>query len=115
MKDGANSINHHDRAGILQANATKVQRRLVKSPHPVEKAADIVEKALHTEGDPYLETAAHTLPWWQMAMLDVYALIAMISVAVTGLLMLIVWTMLAMTVRNLRSVGASVYRKQKLI
>jgi len=42
---------------FLQANATKVQKRMVNKPqHPRELAADTVELALTTAGEKYLET-----------------------------------------------------------
>lgn len=38
---------------------------------PAERAADVVEQVLATNGEDYLETRQSKLYWWQLALLDV--------------------------------------------
>lgn len=59
--------------------------------HPAQKAADIVEKVLLTEGEEYLQTEQHALAWWQNSLLDVYAVIALMAAAVLALVFLTGW------------------------
>ena len=71
----------------LQKNAIKVSKRLSNRPRkPVQLAADIVERALLTEGDRYLETHQHKLTWWQLSLLDVKVFLVMVIVAALALL-----------------------------
>ncbi len=66
----------------LQAAAQKVQRRLLNKPrHPAQLAADIVERVVATGGEPYLDTKAQTLPWWQLSLLDVKLFLAVVVTA----------------------------------
>ena len=72
---------------MAQVNADKVSRRLQNKPrHPAQLAADIVERVLATDGDMYLETAQHTLSWWQLSLLDVKAFLSMVALLVLGML-----------------------------
>ena len=77
-------------SSFLQANAQKVQRRLMNKPcHPAELAADIVERVVATGAEPYLETRMHSLTWWQLTHLDVKLLLLMIAavaIVATGIL-----------------------------
>ncbi|KAK9826069.1 hypothetical protein WJX74_009969 [Apatococcus lobatus] len=64
----------------FQANATKVQRRLKKSRTPAEQAAEIIEHAMQTGAEDYMETRDHLFSWWQLSMLDVQLfLLAMVA------------------------------------
>ena len=67
----------------LQANAQKVQRRLItnKPRHPAELAADIVEHAVTTGAEPYLEIRMPSLAWWQLTLLDVKLVLLTIQAA----------------------------------
>lgn len=72
---------------MLQANAVKVSKRLVNKPrHSAQLAADIVERALATAGQQYLQTRQHTLAWWQLSLLDVKAFLILVVLAVVSLL-----------------------------
>lgn len=52
----------------LQAAAQKVQKCLLNKPrHPAQLAADTVEHVVATGGEPYLDTEAQTLSWWQLS------------------------------------------------
>ncbi|CAK0783984.1 hypothetical protein CVIRNUC_007187 [Coccomyxa viridis] len=44
---------------------------------PAEKAADWIEHVMATDGDQYLKTPEHLLPWHVRAMLDVYLALAL--------------------------------------
>ena len=93
---------------------TKVHKRLQKTRPSLELAADVVEKVLltgdtsagsrccvscvsacHTDscmpagGEPYLDTRAGLLTWWQLALLDVYALLAGAAVLAAALVSLL--------------------------
>ena len=78
----------------MQANATKVQRRLIKPLSAVQQAADVIERVLATEAEDYLETSQHLYTWWQLAMLDVYLLIMLIVVTFLGIVGLAFWLVL---------------------
>ena len=69
-----------------QMNAIKVSKRLTNKPRqPVQLAADIVERALATGGENYLETRQHRLSWWQLSLLDVYSLLTLTATATVSL------------------------------
>ncbi len=71
----------------LQENAIKVSKRLLNKPRePVQLAADVVEQALATGGDRYLETQQHKLTWWQMSLLDVKLFLTVPFIAVLTIL-----------------------------
>jgi hypothetical protein len=59
------------RCASMQANAQQVQKRMSNPRTPAERAADIVEQVLATNGEDYLETRQSKLYWWQLALLDV--------------------------------------------
>ncbi|KAK9840269.1 hypothetical protein WJX74_006518 [Apatococcus lobatus] len=75
-------------APTFKANAIKLQKRMHWTRHPAEKAADIVEKVLLTEGEEHLQTGQHTLRWWQNSLIDVYGVLALMSVAALAMLCL---------------------------
>ncbi len=86
----------------LQAAAQKVQRRLLNKPrHPAQLAADIVERVVATGGEPYLDTKAQTLPWWQLSLLDVKLFLAVVVTALLCVLRGLLWV----TARVLMHVG----------
>ena len=84
---------------MLQGNAVKVARRLQNKPrHPVQLAADIVDRAIATDGDLYLQTWQHTMSWWQLSLLDVKAFLLLVGVIGVSLLVLTIrfaWIMVA--------------------
>ncbi len=60
-----------------------MSKRLLNKPRkPVQLAADVVEQALATGGDRYLETQQHKLTWWQMSLLDVKLFLTILVIAV---------------------------------
>ena len=80
----------------MQHNALRVSKRLTGKPRqPVQLAADVVERVMITKGDPYLQTKQHELPWWQLALLDVYAVIALAILVALGLLALLITTVVS--------------------
>ncbi len=86
----------------LQAAAQKVQKRLLNKPrHPAQLAADIVERVVATGGEPYLDTKAQTLSWWQLSLLDVKLFLAVVATALLCGLGGLLWV----TARVLRHVG----------
>ena len=75
-----------------QANANKVQKRLINKPqHPAELAADIVERVAAIGGDPYLNTKQRDLSWWQLSLLDVKLFLAIVVTLAVGLLIGMLW------------------------
>lgn len=42
-------------------------------------------------GEPYLDTRAHTLAWWQLSLLDVYAVLALAAGTVFSLVVGVLW------------------------
>ena len=76
---------------LAQANAIKIQKRLLKPRSSVQQAADVVEHALQTGGEDYLDTQEHLYKWWQLAMLDVQAALLL---AVTATLSIFCGTLL---------------------
>ena len=76
----------------LQANALKVQTRLINKPrHPLQLAADIVERVMATGGDPYLNPKERDLSWWQLSLLDVKAFLLLVVTLAAGLLIGLLW------------------------
>lgn len=76
----------------LQDNAVKLAKRLQNKPRrPVQLAADIVERALNTDGEQYLQTQEHALPWWQLSLLDVKAFLLLIVMIGLSILAFTVW------------------------
>ena len=59
-----------------QERAEVLQRRLQQPRAPVQLAADVVEKVILTGGEPYLDTRESSLHWTQLALLDVYGVLA---------------------------------------
>lgn len=71
---------------LLQRNAVKISKRLRNQPrHPVELAADVVERVLATDGDDFLATHEHMLSWWQLSLLDVKLLLLSVAMLLLGL------------------------------
>jgi len=88
----------------LQENAIKVSKRLLNKPRkPVQLAADVVEQALATGGDRYLETQQHKLTWWQMSLLDVKLFLTILFIAVLLILGVVVKFLGLLLFRSLRS------------
>ncbi|DBB11136.1 TPA: hypothetical protein ACH3X3_006595 [Trebouxia sp. C0006] len=84
------------------AAAQKVQKRLLNKPrHPAQLAADIVERVVATGSEPYLDTKAQTLSWWQLSLLDVKLFLAVVATALLCGLGGLLWV----TARVLRHVG----------
>ncbi len=76
---------------FAQVNAIKVSKRLTNKPRqPVQLAADVVERALATGGENYLETRQHRLSWWQLSLLDVDLLLTFTASELVGLVVLLV-------------------------
>ena len=87
----------------LQDNAVKLANRLQNKPRrPVQLAADIVETALNSNGEQYLQTREHALPWWQLSLLDVKAFLFLIVMIGLSVLALIVWVACVMAVSIVR-------------
>lgn len=98
---------------MLQDNAVKVSKRLVNKPrHSAQLAADIVERALATAGQQYLQTRQHTLTWWQLSLLDVKVFLILVVLAVVSLLGFLIYV-LCMGV--LRTVTRMPVTKQKRV
>ena len=60
-------------------------------------------------GERYLDTRASTLTWWQLALLDVYALLAgaaVLAAAGAGLLLLVAY-------RGVRAVGPALGKRKR--
>ena len=76
---------------LLQDNALRVSKRLTNKPRqPVQLAADVVERVMATQGDLYLQTKQHELRWWQLSMLDVYAVVALVTLVPLGVIAYII-------------------------
>lgn len=58
----------------------------------------MIEHALRTGAEEYLETQEHLYSWWQLAMLDVQLLLMAAIIAVLGVLLGAIW-LLAICVR----------------
>lgn len=59
-----------------------MQKRVRNKPRSgAQLAADIVERAIATGGEPYLEVRAKDMPWWQLALLDVKLFLAVVALA----------------------------------
>lgn len=95
---------------MLQDSAVKVAKRLQNKPrHPVQLAADIVERAIATGGEQYLQTQEHTLSWWQLSLLDVMAFLVLAAAVGMSFLVLTVQfacTMVARIARDAKSAGS---------
>ncbi len=88
----------------MQENAIKVSKRLLNKPRkPVQLAADVVEQALATGGDRYLETQQHKLTWWQMSLLDVKLFLTVLFIAVLIILGVAIKFLGLLLFRSLRS------------
>lgn len=72
----------------------------------MQLAADVVERVLDTGGEPYLETKQHQLSWWQLSLLDVHLVLALIVSLVMGLMALLVWMVVPAGFRLLMTSGA---------
>ena len=59
------------RCASREANAQQVQKRMSNPRTSAERAVNIVEQVLATNGEDYLETRQSKLYWWQLALLDV--------------------------------------------
>ena len=76
----------------LQANAVKVQKRLINKPRSgAQLAADVVERVLLTGGEKYLDTREHEMAWWQLSLLDVKLVLAVIVIVLLCVLCMLTW------------------------
>ena len=83
---------------------------MINNPrHPVELAADIVERVMATGGDPYLNTKERDLSWWQLSLLDVKAFLLLVVTLTAGLLVGILW----LVARCLVFIGKAVVQTSK--
>ena len=81
-----------------------MSKRLLNKPRkPVQLAADVVEQALATEGDRYLETQQHKLTWWEMSLLDVKLFLTILFIAVLVILGVVIKLLGLLLFRSLRS------------
>ena len=97
---------------ILQAAAQKVQKRLLNKPrHPAQLVADIVERVVATGGEPYLDTQAQTLSWWQLSLLDVKLFLAVVVTALLCGLGGLLWLNARVLLHVGRKVLGSTHRK----
>lgn len=93
----------------LQANAQQVQKRMSNPRTPAERAADIVEQVLATNGEDYLETRQSKLYWWQLALLDVKLFLGValsLLLCFAGLVLYLALTVLLIALHWARSGGA---------
>ena len=91
---------HADIVSYTADNAVKLAKRLQNKPHhPVQLAADIVERALDTNGEQCSQTREHSLPWWQLSLLDVKAFLLLIVMMGLSTLALTVWIACVRAVR----------------
>ena len=69
-----------------QANATKMQKRMRNKPRSgAQLAADVVERAIATGGEPYLEVRAKDMQWWQLSLLDVKLFLTGVALALLAI------------------------------
>ena len=69
-----------------------MQKRLINKPRSgVQLAADVVERVLLTDGEKYLDTRELELAWWQLSMLDVKLLLAVIATVLMCILGTLTW------------------------
>ena len=71
----------------------------------------MIEKVLLTGGELYLHTREHTLAWYQLALLDVYAVLAAGCLALLGVALAVFWLLLKAARLGLRRLRGS--SKQK--
>ena len=62
------------------------QRVSVRPRSGAQLAADVVERVIATGGEPYLEVRAKDMSWWQLSLLDVKLLLAVVVLLVLALL-----------------------------
>ena len=76
----------------MQEAAAKVSVRICTKPRtPVQLAADVIDRVIQTQGDPYLQTREHELTWWQLSLLDVKLFLTACALSVIGVLAGAVW------------------------
>lgn len=93
----------------MQANAQQVQKRLSNPRTPAERAADIVEQVLATNGEDYLDTRQSKLYWWQLALLDVKLFLGIavsLLLCCAGLVLYLAFKVLRIALRWARFHGA---------
>ena len=74
----------------MQGNAVKLSKRLLYKPRkPVQLAADVVERVLVTGGESYLQTKEADMPWFKLALLDVYLFLAVVVLLTVSALVLL--------------------------
>ncbi len=80
-----------------------MSNRLLNKPrHPAQFAADIVERAIATDGEQFLQTRQHMLSWWQLSLLDIKAFLILVALAVGGLLFLLTRVVCIVVLRIVR-------------
>ena len=86
-----------------------MQKRLQnKARRPVQLAADVVERALMTGGSTYLATRESKLLWWQLLLMDVQLLLAVVVFLAVGIFAFVGWGTLALLYKVLRSASKGV-------
>lgn len=92
----------------MQANATKVQKRLRgKARQPAQQAADVVEQVLRTDGEDYLQTQQHKLPWWRLSLLDVKLFLVLSALVILGCIAVLAWLIIQSSKSFRRKISAA--------
>ena len=101
---------------FLQANAIKVQKRLMNRPRkPVQVAADVVERVLATRGDTYLDTREQDLSWLQLSLTDVKLALATDTMLAAAVISCTFWLLLRLLqVLAYRILGRNSSNKAKI-
>ena len=76
----------------MKRRISAAEQRLRKPRTAAQQAADVIEHVLATDSEDYLETAQHTYAWWQLALLDVYAVLLCLAVAALSLVLVAIWS-----------------------
>ena len=94
-----------------------MSRRLTnKLRHPVQLAADIVERVLATDGEMYLDIREHKLTWWQLSLLDVKLALLVVAALLLGLLAAAAFLIVRLIARGVSFLlQHSSWQKQKLV
>ena len=69
-----------------------MQKRLINRPRSgAQLAGDVIERVLMTDGEKYLDTQEHEMAWWQLSLLDVKLVLAVIVIVLLCLLCMLIW------------------------
>jgi glucuronosyltransferase len=94
----------HDYGCSYTQNAKVLSERYRDRPmSPLDTAVYWTEYVIRHKGAPHLRGAARNLSWWQEALLDVYAVVALGLAAV----LYVLWAMLRGLLRLLRALCGS--------